>query len=213
MDGVTLICKKQLFRNSLFWLSVTIHFNQWLNTPAHEIYGVCISSVLNDLCLLGPSDMSAIMKFSRRPTCPDASVAANLPTPPVPRHRKSHSLGNKWVPRAGAHRGRGWRQQQSTLPSVPSFACIARARQALLCVLWVSCWPVATFAQRWLLVPDGQCWKPRVRSALGVPGCAWLILFFFYFLSILRMCPRKLLSAWHTLSFRKAVNFCSVLSG
>uniref|UniRef100_A0A8C0E8W9 Ras-specific guanine nucleotide-releasing factor RalGPS1 n=1 Tax=Bubo bubo TaxID=30461 RepID=A0A8C0E8W9_BUBBB len=47
--------------------------------------------------LAGPSDMSAIMKFSRRPTCPDASVAGSLPTPPVPRHRKSHSLGNKWV--------------------------------------------------------------------------------------------------------------------
>uniref|UniRef100_A0A8D0EIQ7 Ras-specific guanine nucleotide-releasing factor RalGPS1 n=1 Tax=Strix occidentalis caurina TaxID=311401 RepID=A0A8D0EIQ7_STROC len=44
--------------------------------------------------LAGPSDMSAIMKFSRRPTCPDASVAGSLPTPPVPRHRKSHSLGN-----------------------------------------------------------------------------------------------------------------------
>ncbi|XP_074702394.1 ras-specific guanine nucleotide-releasing factor RalGPS1 isoform X5 [Strix aluco] len=44
--------------------------------------------------LAGPSDMSAVMKFSRRPTCPDASVAGSLPTPPVPRHRKSHSLGN-----------------------------------------------------------------------------------------------------------------------
>lgn len=97
MDGVTLMRKKQLFRNGAFWLSVTINFNQWLNTPACEIPGVYISSVLNNLCLLGPSDMSAIMKFSRRPTCPDASVAASLPTPPVPRHRKSHSLGNKWV--------------------------------------------------------------------------------------------------------------------
>ncbi|KAL9826745.1 ras-specific guanine nucleotide-releasing factor RalGPS1 isoform 4-T6 [Geothlypis trichas] len=47
--------------------------------------------------LAGPSDMSAIMKFSRRPTCPDASVAASLPTPPVPRHRKSHSLGNNMM--------------------------------------------------------------------------------------------------------------------
>ncbi|XP_065504291.1 ras-specific guanine nucleotide-releasing factor RalGPS1 isoform X3 [Caloenas nicobarica] len=47
--------------------------------------------------LAGPSDMSAIMKFSRRPTCPDASVATNLPTPPVPRHRKSHSLGNNMM--------------------------------------------------------------------------------------------------------------------
>ncbi|XP_054249562.1 ras-specific guanine nucleotide-releasing factor RalGPS1 isoform X3 [Indicator indicator] len=47
--------------------------------------------------LAGPSDVSAMMKFSRRPTCPDASVAASLPTPPVPRHRKSHSLGNNMM--------------------------------------------------------------------------------------------------------------------
>ncbi|NXU59678.1 RGPS1 factor, partial [Turnix velox] len=47
--------------------------------------------------LAGPSDVSVIMKFSRRPTCPDASVAASLPTPPVPRHRKSHSLGNNMM--------------------------------------------------------------------------------------------------------------------
>ncbi|XP_054030346.1 ras-specific guanine nucleotide-releasing factor RalGPS1 isoform X2 [Melanerpes formicivorus] len=47
--------------------------------------------------LAGPSDVSAFMKFSRRPTCPDASVAASLPTPPVPRHRKSHSLGNNMM--------------------------------------------------------------------------------------------------------------------
>ncbi|XP_068770519.1 ras-specific guanine nucleotide-releasing factor RalGPS1 isoform X2 [Struthio camelus] len=47
--------------------------------------------------IAGPSEVSAIMKFSRRPTCPDASVAAGLPTPPVPRHRKSHSLGNNMM--------------------------------------------------------------------------------------------------------------------
>uniref|UniRef100_A0A8C3CYG7 Ras-specific guanine nucleotide-releasing factor RalGPS1 n=1 Tax=Cairina moschata TaxID=8855 RepID=A0A8C3CYG7_CAIMO len=47
--------------------------------------------------LAGPSEVSAITKFSRRPTCPDASVAASLPTPPVPRHRKSHSLGNNMM--------------------------------------------------------------------------------------------------------------------
>ncbi|KAM6297040.1 ras-specific guanine nucleotide-releasing factor RalGPS1 isoform 3-T3 [Aegotheles albertisi] len=47
--------------------------------------------------LAGPSDVLAVMKFSRRPTCPDASVAASLPTPPVPRHRKSHSLGNNMM--------------------------------------------------------------------------------------------------------------------
>ncbi|XP_025946104.1 ras-specific guanine nucleotide-releasing factor RalGPS1 isoform X4 [Apteryx rowi] len=47
--------------------------------------------------LTGPAEVSAIMKFGRRPTCPDASVAAGLPTPPVPRHRKSHSLGNNMM--------------------------------------------------------------------------------------------------------------------
>ncbi|XP_011894521.1 PREDICTED: ras-specific guanine nucleotide-releasing factor RalGPS1 isoform X9 [Cercocebus atys] len=44
--------------------------------------------------LAGPSAGSGTARFSRRPTCPDTSVAGSLPTPPVPRHRKSHSLGN-----------------------------------------------------------------------------------------------------------------------
>ncbi|XP_049630112.1 ras-specific guanine nucleotide-releasing factor RalGPS1 isoform X1 [Suncus etruscus] len=44
--------------------------------------------------LAGSSAGSSSARFSRRPTCPDASVAGSLPTPPVPRHRKSHSLGN-----------------------------------------------------------------------------------------------------------------------
>ncbi|XP_028612937.1 ras-specific guanine nucleotide-releasing factor RalGPS1 isoform X1 [Grammomys surdaster] len=44
--------------------------------------------------LAGPSAGSSSARFRRRPTCPDASVASSLPTPPVPRHRKSHSLGN-----------------------------------------------------------------------------------------------------------------------
>ncbi|GCC20626.1 hypothetical protein chiPu_0019189 [Chiloscyllium punctatum] len=47
--------------------------------------------------LAGPSEVSASVRYSRRPTCPDASVMGSLNTPPVPRHRKSHSLGNKWV--------------------------------------------------------------------------------------------------------------------
>lgn len=46
---------------------------------------------------IGPSAGSSSARFRRRPTCPDTSVAGSLPTPPVPRHRKSHSLGNKWV--------------------------------------------------------------------------------------------------------------------
>ncbi|XP_041049904.1 ras-specific guanine nucleotide-releasing factor RalGPS1 isoform X2 [Carcharodon carcharias] len=44
--------------------------------------------------LAGPSEVSASVRYSRRPTCPDASVVGSLNTPPVPRHRKSHSLGN-----------------------------------------------------------------------------------------------------------------------
>lgn len=47
--------------------------------------------------LAGPSASSSSTRFSRRPTCPDASVAGSLPTPPVPRHRKSHSLGNNMM--------------------------------------------------------------------------------------------------------------------
>ncbi|XP_042686571.1 ras-specific guanine nucleotide-releasing factor RalGPS1 isoform X8 [Centrocercus urophasianus] len=47
--------------------------------------------------LTGPAEVSAVMKFSRRPTCPDTSVAASLSTPPIPRHRKSHSLGNNMM--------------------------------------------------------------------------------------------------------------------
>ncbi|XP_062929498.1 ras-specific guanine nucleotide-releasing factor RalGPS1-like isoform X2 [Mobula hypostoma] len=42
----------------------------------------------------GPSEVSASVRYSRRPTCPDASFSGGLSTPPVPRHRKSHSLGN-----------------------------------------------------------------------------------------------------------------------
>ncbi|XP_065593383.1 ras-specific guanine nucleotide-releasing factor RalGPS1 isoform X4 [Cyrtonyx montezumae] len=47
--------------------------------------------------LTGTAEVSAIMKFSRRPTCPDTSVTASLSTPPIPRHRKSHSLGNNMM--------------------------------------------------------------------------------------------------------------------
>ncbi|XP_040180154.1 ras-specific guanine nucleotide-releasing factor RalGPS1 isoform X1 [Rana temporaria] len=44
--------------------------------------------------IAGPSEMTATMRYNRRPTCPDASMATNMPTPPVSRHRKSRSLGN-----------------------------------------------------------------------------------------------------------------------
>uniref|UniRef100_A0ACB8F039 Ras-specific guanine nucleotide-releasing factor RalGPS1 n=1 Tax=Sphaerodactylus townsendi TaxID=933632 RepID=A0ACB8F039_9SAUR len=55
------------------------------------------SLALIGIYFVGPSEVSAAVRFSRRPTCPDASVAASLPTPPVPRHRKSHSLGNNMM--------------------------------------------------------------------------------------------------------------------
>ncbi|KAM9082772.1 ras-specific guanine nucleotide-releasing factor RalGPS1 isoform 18-T25 [Megaptera novaeangliae] len=47
--------------------------------------------------LAAPTGGSSSARFSRRPTCPDASVTGSLPTPPVPRHRKSHSLGNNMM--------------------------------------------------------------------------------------------------------------------
>ncbi|XP_053551565.1 ras-specific guanine nucleotide-releasing factor RalGPS1 isoform X2 [Bombina bombina] len=47
--------------------------------------------------LAGPSETAASVRYSRRPTCPDASVVSHLPTPPVSRHRKSHSLGNNMM--------------------------------------------------------------------------------------------------------------------
>nr|XP_033952305.1 ras-specific guanine nucleotide-releasing factor RalGPS1-like [Pseudochaenichthys georgianus] len=45
--------------------------------------------------LAGLSEVSASMRYSRRPTCPDTSVGLRMPTPPPSHHRKSHSLGNK----------------------------------------------------------------------------------------------------------------------
>ncbi|KAK7172548.1 hypothetical protein R3I93_002613 [Phoxinus phoxinus] len=43
--------------------------------------------------LAGPSEVPFLVRYNRRPTCPDASVGVHIPTPPS-RHRKSHSLGN-----------------------------------------------------------------------------------------------------------------------
>ncbi|XP_043103632.1 ras-specific guanine nucleotide-releasing factor RalGPS1 [Puntigrus tetrazona] len=45
----------------------------------------------------GPSEESVSVRYNRRPTCPDTSVVAHLPTPPPARHRKSHSLGNNMM--------------------------------------------------------------------------------------------------------------------
>ncbi|XP_062340752.1 ras-specific guanine nucleotide-releasing factor RalGPS1-like isoform X4 [Osmerus eperlanus] len=47
--------------------------------------------------LAGPSEVSASVRYNRRPTCPDASVGVHIPTPPPSRHRKSHSLGNNMM--------------------------------------------------------------------------------------------------------------------
>ncbi|XP_063333822.1 ras-specific guanine nucleotide-releasing factor RalGPS1-like isoform X1 [Pelmatolapia mariae] len=44
--------------------------------------------------LAGLCEVSASMRYNRRPTCPDASVGVHIPTPPPSHHRKSHSLGN-----------------------------------------------------------------------------------------------------------------------
>uniref|UniRef100_A0A8C4F241 Ras-specific guanine nucleotide-releasing factor RalGPS1 n=1 Tax=Dicentrarchus labrax TaxID=13489 RepID=A0A8C4F241_DICLA len=50
--------------------------------------------------LAGLSEVSASLRYNRRPTCPDASVGVHIPTPPPSHHRKSHSLGNKLVCRS-----------------------------------------------------------------------------------------------------------------
>lgn len=78
----------------------------------------------------GPSAGSGSARFSRRPTCPDTSVAGSLPTPPVPRHRKSHSLGNKWVTEQALPPGFrpsctwAWAQCRETLADwVPPLPC------------------------------------------------------------------------------------------
>ncbi|XP_026102053.1 ras-specific guanine nucleotide-releasing factor RalGPS1-like [Carassius auratus] len=42
----------------------------------------------------GPSELSLLVRYKRRPTCPDTTVGVHIPTPLPPRHRKSHSLGN-----------------------------------------------------------------------------------------------------------------------
>ncbi|XP_077097932.1 ras-specific guanine nucleotide-releasing factor RalGPS1 isoform X2 [Siphateles boraxobius] len=44
--------------------------------------------------LAGPSEVPFLVRYNRRPTCPDASVGVRVATPPPSRHRKSHSLGN-----------------------------------------------------------------------------------------------------------------------
>nr|XP_025118158.1 ras-specific guanine nucleotide-releasing factor RalGPS1 isoform X9 [Bubalus bubalis] len=81
--------------------------------------------------LAGPSSGSSSARFSRRPTCPDASVAGSLPTPPVPRHRKSHSLGNKG--RLYATLGPNWRVPVRNSPRTRS--CVYSPTGPCICTL------------------------------------------------------------------------------
>ncbi|XP_028851747.1 ras-specific guanine nucleotide-releasing factor RalGPS1 [Denticeps clupeoides] len=48
-----------------------------------------------------PAEVSSSLRYNRRPTCPDTSVGAPVPTPPLARHRKSHSLGNNMISQFG----------------------------------------------------------------------------------------------------------------
>uniref|UniRef100_A0A3B4EBH7 Ras-specific guanine nucleotide-releasing factor RalGPS1 n=1 Tax=Pygocentrus nattereri TaxID=42514 RepID=A0A3B4EBH7_PYGNA len=54
----------------------------------------CMASSKEDLA---GKDMSLSVRYSRRPTCPDATVGVRMPTPPPSRHRKSHSVGNNMM--------------------------------------------------------------------------------------------------------------------
>ncbi|KAF3848730.1 hypothetical protein F7725_015227, partial [Dissostichus mawsoni] len=56
--------------------------------------------------LAGLSEVSASMRYSRRPTCPDTSVGLRIPTPPPSHHRKSHSLGNNMMCQYGMSESR-----------------------------------------------------------------------------------------------------------
>uniref|UniRef100_A0A7N6BZ04 Ras-specific guanine nucleotide-releasing factor RalGPS1 n=1 Tax=Anabas testudineus TaxID=64144 RepID=A0A7N6BZ04_ANATE len=52
------------------------------------------------------SEVSASLRYNRRPTCPDASVGVHIPTPPPSHHRKSHSLGNNMMCQYGMSESR-----------------------------------------------------------------------------------------------------------
>ncbi|XP_023072890.1 ras-specific guanine nucleotide-releasing factor RalGPS1 isoform X8 [Piliocolobus tephrosceles] len=82
--------------------------------------------------LAGPSAGSVCARFSRRPTCPDTSVAGSLPTPPVPRHRKSHSLGNNRG-RLYATLGPNWRVPVRNSPRTRS--CVYSPTGPCICSL------------------------------------------------------------------------------
>ncbi|XP_063491891.1 ras-specific guanine nucleotide-releasing factor RalGPS1 isoform X17 [Symphalangus syndactylus] len=82
--------------------------------------------------LAGPSACAGSARFSRRPTCPDTSVAGSLPTPPVPRHRKSHSLGNNRG-RLYATLGPNWRVPVRNSPRTRS--CVYSPTGPCICSL------------------------------------------------------------------------------
>ncbi|XP_042364817.1 ras-specific guanine nucleotide-releasing factor RalGPS1-like isoform X2 [Plectropomus leopardus] len=56
--------------------------------------------------LAGLAEVSASVRYNRRPTCPDASVGVHIPTPPPSHHRKSHSLGNNMMCQYGMSESR-----------------------------------------------------------------------------------------------------------
>ncbi|KAG7499176.1 ras-specific guanine nucleotide-releasing factor 1 isoform X1 [Solea senegalensis] len=56
--------------------------------------------------LAGLSEVSASLRYNRRPTCPDASVGVHIPSPPSSHHRKSHSLGNNMMCQYGMSESR-----------------------------------------------------------------------------------------------------------
>ncbi|XP_023484678.1 ras-specific guanine nucleotide-releasing factor RalGPS1 isoform X11 [Equus quagga] len=111
--------------------------------------------------LAGPSAGSSSARFSRRPTCPDASVAGSLPTPPVPRHRKSHSLGNNRG-RLYATLGPNWRVPVRNSPRTRS--CVYSPTGPCICTLGSSA-AVPTMEgplRRKTLLKEGR--KPALSS-------------------------------------------------
>ncbi|XP_027723643.1 ras-specific guanine nucleotide-releasing factor RalGPS1 isoform X5 [Vombatus ursinus] len=111
--------------------------------------------------LAGPSAVSGAMRFSRRPTCPDTSIAASLPTPPVPRHRKSHSLGNNRG-RLYATLGPNWRVPVRNSPRTRS--CVYSPTGPCSCALGNSAGVITMEGplKRKTLLKEGR--KPALSS-------------------------------------------------
>ncbi|KAM9082767.1 ras-specific guanine nucleotide-releasing factor RalGPS1 isoform 13-T20 [Megaptera novaeangliae] len=111
--------------------------------------------------LAAPTGGSSSARFSRRPTCPDASVTGSLPTPPVPRHRKSHSLGNNRG-RLYATLGPNWRVPVRNSPRTRS--CVYSPTGPCICTLGSSA-AVPTMEgplRRKTLLKEGR--KPALSS-------------------------------------------------